>query len=151
MRHSPETHFLLCMCVTRISWLDGIIACHRWAKAHNSRYGRDIIGSARWQRQLQHCSPTFVFSIWGHPRIPHSLIKERGPSSCRRKTNNGKRTRKRTRLIRFKRGNAIEIRNGIMFELPHFIQISTTLLTRFPRCRKRSILPAVPKTSRSCN
>ena len=97
---------------------------------------RDIVGSARWQRQLQHCSPTFVFSIWGY----QVAISKNMDASCRRKTNNGKRTRKQTRLIRFKRGNVIEIRNGIMFELPHFIQISTTLLTRFLRYRKRSIL-----------
>ena len=64
-------------------------------------------------------------------------------TSRRRKTNNGKSTRKQTRPIRFQRGNAIEILNGIMFdfypELPHFIQ-STTLLAWFPRYRKRSIL-----------
>ena len=62
----------------------------------------------------------------------------------RRKTNNSKSTGKQTRLIRFQRGNAIEILNGIMFnfypELPHFIQISTTLLAWFPRYRKWSIL-----------
>ena len=62
----------------------------------------------------------------------------------RRKTNNSKSTGKQTRLIRFQRGNAIEILDGIMFdfypELPHFIQISTTLLAWFPRYRKRSIL-----------
>ena len=88
-------------------------------------------------------SPTFVFGIWGHPMIPR--VSRNMDASCRRKTNNGtKRTRKRTRLIRFERCNAIEIRNGIMFdfypELPRFIQISTTLLTRFPRYRKRGIL-----------
>ena len=62
----------------------------------------------------------------------------------RRKTNNGKRSRKRTWPICFQRGNAIEILNGIMIdfypELPHFIQISTTLLAWFPRYRKQSIL-----------
>ena len=76
-------------------------------------------------------SPTFLFSVWGHPRIPH--LSKNMDASCRRKSNNGKRTRKRTRLIRFKCGNAI--RNRIMFNfypgLLHFIQISTTLLASF--------------------
>ena len=40
------------------------------------------------------CSPTFLFSIWGHPRIP------RVQYGHLRKSNNGKRTRKRTRPIR---------------------------------------------------
>ena len=87
-------------------------------------------------------SPTFLFSVWGHPRIP--CVSKNMDTSCRRKSNNGKRTRKRTRPIHFERGNTIEICNGIMFDfypgLPHFIQISTTLLARFPRYRKRSIL-----------
>ena len=88
-------------------------------------------------------SPTFVFSVWGHLRIPHV---SRIWMPRKRKTNNGKNklTRKRIRPIRFQCGNAIEICNGIMFdfqpELPHFIQISTTLLAWFPRYRKRSIL-----------
>ena len=38
-------------------------------------------------------SPTFLFSIWGHPRIPH--VSKNMDASCRRKSNNGiKRTRK---------------------------------------------------------
>ena len=56
-------------------------------------------------------SPTFLFSVCGHPRIPR--VSKNIDASCRRKTNNGKRTRKRTQPIRFERGNAI--RNGIMF------------------------------------
>jgi len=86
--------------------------------------------------------PTFLFSVWGHPRIPS--VSKNMDASCRGKSNNGKRIRKRTQPIRFKRGNAIEIRNRIMFYfypgLPHFIQISTTLLARFQRYRKWSIL-----------
>ena len=87
-------------------------------------------------------NPTFLFSVWGHPRIPH--VSKNMDTSCRRKSNNGKRTRKRTQPIHFKRGNTIEIRNRIMFDfypgLPHFIQISTTLLARFPLYRKWGIL-----------
>ena len=73
-------------------------------------------------------SPTFLFSVWGHQRIPR--VSKNLDTSCRRKSNNGKRTRKRTQPICFERGNAI--RNGIMFDfypgLLHFIQIYTTLL-----------------------
>ena len=87
-------------------------------------------------------SPMFLFSVWDHPRIPR--VSKNMDTSCRRKSNKGKRTRKRTRPICFKRGNAIEIHNGIMFDfypgLPHLIQISTTLLARFPRYLKWSIL-----------
>ena len=112
------------------------------AKAH-LQYGQDIIGSVRLQQQPQQQSHV-SFSASGVIRGYHVPISKNMDASCRRKTNNGKRTRKRTRLIRFERGNVIEIRNGIMFdfypELPHFIQMSTTLLTRFPRYRKRSIL-----------
>ena len=71
-------------------------------------------------------SPTFLFSICGHLRIPR--VSKNMDASCRRKSNNGKRTRKQTRPIRFERGNAI--RKGIMFNfypgLLYFIQISTT-------------------------
>ena len=75
--------------------------------------------------------PTFLFSVCGHPRIPH--VSRNMDTSCRRKNNNGKRTRKRTRPIRFEHRNTI--RNGIMFNfypgLLHFIQIFTTLLASF--------------------
>ena len=50
-------------------------------------------------------SPTFLFSVCGHPRIPH--VSKNMDASCRRKSNNGKRTRKRTQLTRFEHGNAI--------------------------------------------
>ena len=88
-------------------------------------------------------SPMFFFSVWGHPRILR--VSKNMDASCRRKSNNGKRTRKQTQPIRFECCNEIKIRNGIMFNFypgpPHFIQISsTTLLARFPRYRKRSIL-----------
>ena len=120
-----------------------IVACHCWCiklrhicdMAETSLVVRDGNGNCN-------SSPTFVFSIWGHPRIPH--ISKNMNTSCRRKTNNGKKTRRPTRLIHFERSNAIEICNGIMFNfypgLPHFIQISTTLLARFPRYQKRIIL-----------
>ena len=56
MRHSPENHFLL---LRHTDWLVPNVDGHRClsplmckAKAH-SRYGRDIIGSERWQRQPQ--------------------------------------------------------------------------------------------------
>jgi len=78
-------------------------------------------------------SPTFLFSVWGYPRIPRvSKNMDASMASCRRISKNSKRNRKRTRPIHFERGNAIEIHNRIMFDfytgLPHSIQISTTLL-----------------------
>ena len=39
-------------------------------------------------------SPAFLFSVWGHPRVPH--VSKNMDTSCRRKSNNSKRTRKRT-------------------------------------------------------
>ena len=73
------------------------------------------------------------------PRISKNM-----EASCRRKSNNGKRTRKRTRPIRIEHDNAIEIRNEIMFDfypgLLHLIQVSTILLAKFPQYRKQSIL-----------
>ena len=58
-------------------------------------------------------SPTFLFSVWGYPRILR--VSKNMDTSCRRKSNNGKRTMKPTQPIHFERGNAIEIHNGIMF------------------------------------
>ena len=88
-------------------------------------------------------SPMFLLSVWGHLRILR--VSKNMDASCRRKSNNGKRTRKQTQLIHFERCNEIEICNGIMLNFypgqPHFIQISsTTLLARFSQHRKRSIL-----------
>ena len=106
-------------CITWISWLQKwmlIVACHRWCiklrhicdMAETSLVVRDGNGNCN-------CSPTFLFSIWGHPRIPR--VSKNMDASCRRKSNNGKRTRKRTRPIHFECGNAIKIHNGIMFDL----------------------------------
>ena len=99
MRHSQETHFLLF--VTQISWLQKwtvIAACHHWCiklrhihdMAETSLVMRDGNGN-------QNSSPTFLCSAWGHLRIPH-VSKNMG-TSYRRKSNNGKRTRKQTQLI----------------------------------------------------
>ena len=108
-----------------------IVACHHWYiklsqicdMAETSLVVRD-------GNDNRNSSPTFVFSIWGHLRI---RVSKNVDASCRRKSNNGKRTRKWTRPIRFECGNAIKIHNGIMFDfypgLPHFIKISTTLYT----------------------
>ena len=56
MRHSPENHFLL---LRHTDWLAPNVDGHcclsllkSKAKAH-SRYGRDIVGSERWQQQRQ--------------------------------------------------------------------------------------------------
>ena len=132
MRHSSE--LISYCCVTRISWLQMwmvIVACHHWYiklrqicdMAETSLVVRD--GNDNWNS-----SPTFVFSIWGHLRI---RVSKNVDASCRRKSNNGKRTRKWTRPIRFECSNAIKIHNRIMFDfypgLPHFIKISTTLYT----------------------
>ena len=75
-----------------------------------------IIACHRWYIKLRH-------------------IHDMAETSLEKKQQRYKRTRKRTRPIRFKHGNAVEIRNGIMFNfypgLLHFIQISTTLLASF--------------------
>ena len=52
------------------------------------------------------------------------------------------RTRKQTRPIRFEHGNAIEIRNGIMFDfypgLPQFIQHYASLISMIPEAEHPS-------------
>ena len=103
-------------CVTRIIWLQKwmvIVACHHWCiklrhicnMAMTSFVVRDDNGN-------RNSSPMFLFSVWGHLRIPR--VSKNMDASCRRKSKNGKRTRKRTWPIRFEHGNPIEIRNGIM-------------------------------------
>jgi len=114
-----------------------IVASHRLA---GSKSGRSSLVVRNGNGNCN-SSPMFLFSVWGHLRTPR--VSKNMNASGRRKSN-GKETRKRTWSIRFKRGNAIEIHNEIMFDfylgLPHFIQMSTTLLAKFPRYRKRSIL-----------
>ena len=56
MHHSPETHLLLLRHMDQLAPnVDGhcclSLLMHK-VKAH-LRYGRDIVGSERWQRQLQ--------------------------------------------------------------------------------------------------
>ena len=106
------------------------------AKAH-SWYGQDIVGSERWQRQWQPQQQSY---------IPLQRLWSSEDTTCRRKINNRKRTRKRTRPIRFERSNAI--RNRIMFNfypgLLHFIQIFTTLLGSF------SMISEVEHSSGAC-
>ena len=100
-------------CITWISWLQKwtlIVACHRWCiklrhicdMAETSLVVRDGNGNCN-------CSPTFLFSIWGHPRIPR--VSKNMDASCRRKrkSNNGKRTRKWTRLIRISSTQGINV------------------------------------------
>ena len=102
-------------CVTRISWLQKwtvIIACHHWCI--KLRHIRDMAETSLVVRDgngNRNSSPTFLFSVCGHPRIPR--VSKNMDASCRRKSNDCKRTRKRTRPIRFEHGNAM--RNGIMF------------------------------------
>ena len=129
MHHSLE---LISYCyIKRISWLQKwavIIACHCWCT--KLRHIRDMAETSLVVRDgNSNCnsSPTFCFSVLGHPSIPRA--SKNMDATCRRKSNNGKRTRKRTRPIHFQRGNASEIRNRILFGfysgLLHFIQIST--------------------------
>ena len=86
---------------------------------------------ARDGNDNRNSSPWFFFRVCGHPRIPR--VSKNMDASCRRKSNNGKRTRKQTWPIRFERGNAICIEILLNFYpgLLHFIQISTTLLASF--------------------
>ena len=101
-------------CVTQISWLQMwtvIVAFHRWCV--KLRHFRDMVETSLVVRDgngNRNSSPTFVFNVWGH-RGYH--VCQRIWTPRRRKTNNGKSTRKRTRPIRFQRGN---VRNGIMFD-----------------------------------
>ena len=56
MRHSPETHFLLLhhtnLLAPKVDGHPSLSPLMYKAKAH-SRYGRDIVGNERWQRQPQ--------------------------------------------------------------------------------------------------
>ena len=132
-------------CVTRISWLQMwtvIVACHCWCV--KLRHIRDMAETSLVVRDgnRNHTAiPRFSLAS-GVIRGYH--VYQRIWTPHVRESNNGKRNRKRTRPICFDRGNAIEIRNGIMFDFypgqPHFIQISTTLLVRLPQYRKQSIL-----------
>ena len=109
-------------CVTWISWLEKwtvIVACHRWCiklrhipdvaetslvvKDGNSNRNSSptflfsVWGHLRIPRvskNMDASSPMFLFSVWGHPRIPR--VSKNMDASCRRKNNNGKRIRKRT-------------------------------------------------------
>ena len=83
MRHSPENHFLL---LRHTDWLAPNVDGHcclsllkSKAKAH-SRYGRDIVGSERWQqqRQPQQQSDPRSFSASEVIRGYHVCIKEYG-------------------------------------------------------------------------
>ena len=102
-------------CITQISWLQTwtvIVACHRWCI--KPRYIPDMVETflvLRDSNGNRNSSPMFFFSVWHHLRIPR--VSKNMDASCRRKTNNGKRTRKQTQSNRFERGNAIH--NGIMF------------------------------------
>ena len=62
-------------CVTRISWLQMwtvVVACHRWCV--KLRHIRDMAETSLVVRDgngNRNSSPKFVFSNWGHSRIPH--------------------------------------------------------------------------------
>ena len=64
------------------------------AKAH-SRCGRDIVGSERCNGNCN-SSPMFLFSVWGHLRIPR--VSKNMDVSCNRKSNNGKRENQETNM-----------------------------------------------------
>ena len=91
-------------------------------------------------------SLTFIFIVWGHPRIPR--VSKKMDASCRRKSNNGKRIRKRTRPIR-----SIVLEDETLCTVsgeslvflgrpgPLFVRLlHWWFSTRFPRYQKRSIL-----------
>ena len=97
MHHSPE--LISYCCVTRISWLPKwkvIVACHCWyTKLRHIRDMAETLLVARDGNGNHNSSPTFLFSVCGHPRIPR--VSENMDASCKRKSsNNGERTRKQT-------------------------------------------------------
>ena len=81
------------------------------AKAH-SRYGRNIVGSERWQRQPQQQSHV-LFQCLGSSEDTTDESKNMD-ATCKRKSSNVKRTRKRTRLIHVGGGTPIEIHSRII-------------------------------------
>ena len=88
-------------CVTRIIWLQKwmvIVACHHWCiKLRHICNMAMTLFVVRAGNGNRNSSPTFLFSVWGHLRIPR--VSKNTDSSCRRKSNNGKRTRKCTQPI----------------------------------------------------
>ena len=85
-------------CITQINWLQKwtvIVACHHlFIKLRHICDIAETSLVARDNNSNHNSTPTFLFSIWGHPRIP--LVSKNMNASCRRKSNNGKRTRKWT-------------------------------------------------------
>ena len=83
-------------CITQISWLQKwtvIIACHRWCIKLRPDVAKTLL-VVRDGNRNRNSSSTFLFSVWAHPRI--SCVSKNMNASCRRKSNNGKRTRKWT-------------------------------------------------------
>ena len=88
---------------SQISWLQKwtvIVACHHWCI--RLRHIRDMTETLlEWEMATATATAVphmFLFSVWGHPRI--TRVSKNMGASYRRKSNNGKRTRKRTRPIR---------------------------------------------------
>ena len=81
-----------------ISWLQKwmvIVACHHWCiKLRHIRDMPETLLVVRDGNGNRNSSLTFLFTIWDHPRIPR--VSKNMDASCRRKSNNGKRTRKQT-------------------------------------------------------
>ena len=133
-------------CVTRISWLQKWtvnIACHRWyIKLRHTRGMAKTWLVVRVGNGNRNSNPMFLFTVWSDPRIPH--VSKNMDVSCRRESNNGKRTRKWIRSIHSNAVMQSKYTTDVWFlsgtATFHTITISTTLLARFPWYWERSIL-----------
>ena len=73
-------------CITQISWLQKwmvIIAWHRWCiKLRHIRDMAETLLAVKDENGNRNSSPTFLFSIWCHPRTPR--VSKNMDTSCRR-------------------------------------------------------------------
>ena len=86
-------------------------------------------------------SPTFYFSVWGHPRIPR--VSKNMNALCRRKSNNGKKTNttdSQQRCLRMKRCAQLDNFSSQVIQDLFLFWLLWWFSARFPQYRKRSIL-----------
>ena len=130
-----------------ISWLQKwmvIVACHHWCiKLRHIRDMPETLLVVRDGNGNCNSSLTFLFTIWDHPRIPR--VSKNMNALGRRKSNNGKRTRKRTRPICSSGARGWNVVNSWKLFIPRSSRTSLCSLcwwfsTRFPQYQKRNIL-----------
>ena len=124
-----------------------IVACHRWCIKLHVWHIRNMAEAslvARDGNSNHNSSPTFLFSVWVHPRIPR--VSKNMDASCMRKSN-GQRIRKRTWPIHSSSVREQNVVHSLRW-VARFSWSSTTSLcslrwwfsARFPQYRKWSIL-----------